>query len=99
MTSPWHTFFKAFPPCCLLAILPATELAAGTVTGKVELRDSRDPAVRNHHDYSSVVISLTPVHGDVAMPLNQKHATILQKNKGFSPHVLAIPVGSFVDFP
>src|SRR5208282_5968572 len=27
------------------------------------------------------------------------HSVILQKDKTFSPHVLAIPVGSFVDFP
>jgi plastocyanin len=79
--------------------MPAATLAAGSVTGKVELRDSRDPAVRNRHDYSSVVISLTPIHGDMGWTPHQKHAVILQKDKTFSPHILAIPVGSFVDFP
>ena len=78
----------------------ATALVAGTVSGKVELRDSRDPAVRNRQDYSGVVISLTPMQPAVeAAPPNEKHAVILQKNKTFSPHVLAIPVGSLVDFP
>jgi plastocyanin len=76
-----------------------TTLIAGSVTGKVELRDSRDPAVRNRHDYSSVVISLTPVHPDTAWAPNPKHAVIQQKEKTFSPHMLAIPVGSYVDFP
>jgi plastocyanin len=85
--------------CALLPATPITTLAAGTVTGKVELRDSREPAVRNRHDYSGVVISLTAVRGDVAWAPHQKHAVIRQKDKTFSPHILAIPVGSFVDFP
>lgn len=83
----------------MLQTMLLTTLIAGTVTGKVELRDSHDPAVRNRHDYSSVVISLTPVHPDTAWAANQKHAVIQQKEKTFSPHVLAIPVGSYVDFP
>ena len=33
-------------------------LGAATVSGRVELRDSRDPAVRNRNDYSGVVIAL-----------------------------------------
>jgi plastocyanin len=101
MISHWLTFFRLVPMCSLLA----TTLVAGTVTGKVELRDSRDPGVRNHRDYSGVVVSLQPVRpwtqtGAMAVPpASDKPAVIVQKNKVFSPHVLAIPVGSFVDFP
>jgi plastocyanin len=91
----FHQLLSLVPLCCLLA----TALVAGAVTGKVELRDSRDPAVRNRQDYSGVVISLTPIQGDAGLPPSNKHAVILQKNKAFSPHVLAIPAGSFVDFP
>jgi plastocyanin len=103
MTSHWHTFFKSFAPRTVtvttaVCVLLMTPLNAETVTGKVELRDSRDPAVRNRHDYSSVVISLTP-RADAPAPRHPEHATILQKDKTFTPHVLAIPVGSFVDFP
>jgi plastocyanin len=101
MTSRWPTFFRIAPLYTLL-VIPAV---AGTVSGKVELRDSRNSEVRNRRDYSSVVISLTPLPSsapaqkDAAAGLSQKHSTILQKDKAFSPHVLAIPVGSFVDFP
>ena len=81
----------------------AGTLAAATVAGKVELRDSRDPGVRSRQDYSGVVISLTPVSQDAQkqpQPLaNAKHAVIQQKDKTFSPHVLAVPAGTFVDFP
>ena len=33
------------------------------------------------------------------MPAAARHAEMLQKNKTFSPHVLAITVGTTVDFP
>jgi plastocyanin len=101
-----QSLFSAFALAAFLGVMPVGALAS-KVNGKVELRDSRDPAVKNHHDYSGVVISLTPAHADaltgptekhtdVAPP---KHAVITQKDKRFSPHVLAIPVGSYVDFP
>jgi plastocyanin len=91
MISRWLIFFSilfSIPPLC-----------GATVTGRVELRDSRDPAVRNRGDYSGVVLSLTPVHGAQATAADEHHFTILQKDKTFTPHVLAIPVGSVVDFP
>ncbi len=78
--------------------LGAFPLSAATVSGRVELRDSRDPAVRNRNDYSGVVVALKPVEGAMP-PVGVKHAVMLQKNKTFSPHVLAIPAGSVVDFP
>ena len=87
MTSRWLIFFSVLP------------LGAATVTGRVELRDSRDPAVRNRRDYSGVVLSLTAIQGAPAAHSHTTHFTILQKDKTFSPHVLAIPVGSIVDFP
>ena len=88
MTLRWLIFFSAsaFPLC------------AAAVTGRVELRDSRYAMVRNHHDYSGVVIALTPV-GNTATPGAVKHAVMLQKDKTFSPHVLAVQAGSLVEFP
>jgi plastocyanin len=79
-------------------------LCAATVSGRVELRDSRDPAVRNRNDYSGVVISLKPVEGapppaGVRHSNTLQHTTMLQKDKTFSPHVLAVAAGSVVDFP
>ena len=81
--------------CFSLAALP---LGAATVSGRVELRDSRDPAVRNRKDFSGVVIALKPL--DATVPAaGEKHAVMLQKDKTFSPHVLAVAAGSVVDFP
>lgn len=81
----WVIFFSALP------LFPAD------VSGRVELRDSHDPAARKRLDYSGVVVSLKPVEG-VAHAWGG-HATMLQKNKTFSPHVLPIMVGASVEFP
>jgi len=84
--------------CFSGGLLGAGLLHAATVSGRVELRDSRDPAVRNRNDHSGVVIALKPVEG-APPPAADKHTTMLQKDKTFAPHVLAIPAGSVVEFP
>src|SRR5579872_3519892 len=88
MTLRWLICFSAslFPLC------------AAAVSGRVELRDSHYAAVRNRHDFSGVVIALTPLDS-TAMPAAGKHAVMLQKDKTFSPHVLAVQAGSVVEFP
>ncbi len=93
MTWRWRTSFS-FAAAFLAPMLAL----AGTIAGKVELTNSKDPAVRRHRDYSGVVIWLEPVAGDppAAPP---RRARMLQRNKEFLPHVLAIPVGATVDFP
>jgi plastocyanin len=78
----------------------ALPLLAANVGGRVELRDSRDPAVKNRRDFSGVVVSLKAVQGPASViATSAAHAVIKQKDKTFAPHLLAIPVGSFVDFP
>ncbi len=72
---------------------------SATMSGKVELAFSQDPNVRKHLDYSGVVVWLEPVSGAVVMPAASRHAEMVQKNKTFSPHVLAITVGTTVYFP
>jgi plastocyanin len=77
--------------------LAAADVRAATVTGRVELRDSREPEVKNHRDYSGVVVWFKPVSGTAAATPHR--ATILQKDKTFTPHVTAITAGSSIDFP
>src|SRR6476620_10388523 len=71
-------------------VLPAF---AGTVGGKVSLTDSRSK------DFSGVVVWLDPVNGPPTLLRPAAHAQILQKNKKFSPHILAVATGTTVDFP
>lgn len=92
MTLAWRICFSA---------LLAMPVLASTVRGSIVLMDSRDPVVRKHQDYSGVVVWLQPLNGAAAAadPPVPKSAQMIQKNKTFIPHVLAIPVGSTVSFP
>jgi plastocyanin len=67
----------------------------------VELIKSRDPEVRNHRKFSGVVVWLEPIGktASTAPPDSRPLAIMAQKMKAFTPHVLAIPAGSSVDFP
>ena len=94
MTWLWRTFFSALGAMWLAAPAPAT-----TVRGSVELVASRDPMVRRHKDYSGVVVWLEPLGGAVAPGVQSRPAVMVQKNKSFTPHVLAIPVDGSVSFP
>jgi plastocyanin len=78
-------------------LLPVVALA-GTVSGEVELTNSKDPAVRKRKDYSGVVLWLEPVDRP-APAAPPKRVEMLQKDKTFVPHVVAISVGSAVDLP
>src|SRR4051812_31087656 len=79
-----------------LALVPGA--VAGNVTGAVEITNSQDPAVRKNKDYSGVVVWLKPV-GRAAPAAPPKREAMKQKDRHFIPHVLAISVGSTVDFP
>jgi plastocyanin len=72
--------------------------AAANVSGRVEITNSRDVAVRRNRDYSGVVLWLLPV-GHAAPPAAPRREEMKQKDRHFVPHVLAIPLGGTVDFP
>jgi len=83
--------------------LISSSLAAGlalaaSVTGDVELTNSKDAAVRKRKDYSGVVLWLEPADKP-APPPAAKRVEMLQKDKTFLPHVLAVGLGSTVDLP
>src|SRR5579862_7033952 len=83
----------------LLICFSALPVWPATVSGRVTLRDSRDPVVRKRRDYSGVVISLKSLQGVPVVHAEDPRAMMLQKDKTFSPHVLAISVGTMVAFP
>jgi plastocyanin len=88
MTWLWRICFSA------LWLVSAT---AAEVSGRVELADSHQASVRRHN-YSSVVVWLEANGHSVALP-PPRTFTMAQKGKQFTPHVLAIPLGSTVEFP
>lgn len=79
--------------------LLAISLCAATVTGQVELTNSSDAAVQKHKNYSGVVVWLEPVDKSASAPAVPKTVKIIQQDKHFLPHVVAIPVGGTVDLP
>ncbi len=82
----------------LQTVLFSAALNAATVTGTIELRESRIASVARGKDYSGVVVSLQPVNQTMpAAP--EKHGVMLQKNKMFTPHILPVVAGTRIDFP
>ena len=77
-----------------VAALPAL---CASLSGTVVLRDSHVDAVNRKRDYSGVVIYARAV--GVQSPGVSVHATMLQKNKTFTPHILPVETGTTVDFP
>jgi plastocyanin len=76
----------------------AALLQAASLSGSVALRDSHADAVTKQKDFSGVIVSASPVN-DAATDQTNRHATMLQKNKTFTPHVLPVETGTTVDFP
>jgi plastocyanin len=79
------------------SIALAAPVAGVTVAGSVQLVDSRDQNVRNKRDYSGVVIWLE--RPGAPLEATPRTVRVVQKQKRFSPHLVAVPVGSTVDFP
>ena len=92
MTSLWLISFS------LLGAVVTSPAAAATLSGTVQLKDSREPKVKKNREASGVVLWLTAKETPSvkASPLK---AQILQRNKRFEPHVLPIYTGGIVTFP
>src|ERR1700685_2295202 len=84
---------------CACALLAAAAAPAASVSGRAELLASHGTSARKHPDYSGVVVWLEPLSGAPVVPAAAARAQMVQKNKTFTPHVLAISVGTTVDFP
>ena len=81
---------------CFSLLLPAVRGA--TVSGTVEITNSREAAVRKHN-YTGVILWLGPIGQPAPALPPAKRVQMLQRDKRFTPHVIAITQGSTVDFP
>jgi plastocyanin len=82
----------------VLSSLAFPSLNAAAISGTVMLRDSRVDSVNRKRDFSGVVVSAERIDAPPTAPPS-RHAVMLQKNKMFTPHILAIVTGTTVDFP
>ena len=81
----------------LLAVHLASALAA-SVAGSVELT-SQSGSSRRRKDFSGVVLWLEPLDAKNRVAPAPGRAEIVQKDKKFTPHILAISTGTQVQFP
>ncbi|MGA8030593.1 MAG: hypothetical protein WB992_25900 [Bryobacteraceae bacterium] len=72
--------------------------SGSNVSGKVELSPAPEQSRRREQSLSDIVVWLKPSHSP-PQPLPSEHLRLLQKDKMFHPHTLAITMGSVVDFP
>jgi plastocyanin len=84
--------------CFSLIGLTSSAATGAILSGTVVLRDSRVDAVNKQNDFSGVVVSAQLVSGGLPAP-PAAHATMLQKGKMFTPHILPVMAGTTVDFP
>jgi plastocyanin len=82
----------------LIVVLAAPLAPSASVAGEVQLIGSHDAAVRKRHDLSGVIVWLAPADA-VSRHVTATRVRMIQKNKRFEPHVLAVEVGDTVDFP
>ena len=97
-----NIFVKVAETACFVAFLAvfwSRPLAGASVSGQVELQDSHLASAKKGHDYSGVVVWLLRADGAAAAPAGAKHARLIQRDKTFTPHILAIQTGTTVDFP
>jgi plastocyanin len=78
--------------------LTTAAIHAATISGTIELRDSREASVSKRKDFSGVAVSAERVDAPSIVP-PPGHAVMLQKKKMFTPHILAVTTGTAVDFP
>ena len=81
-----------FPSLVCFSLAAAAALSGAALQGKVELLDAKKKG-----SAEGVVVWLEPVNGPAATTPGK--FVLDQRNKRFLPHVLAVPVGSQVDFP
>ena len=53
----------------------------------------------SHAQSSGVVVWLNPISSDSETTAKPGHFRLVQKDKSFNPHLLVVPLGSWVDFP
>jgi plastocyanin len=70
-----------------------------SVRGRIELTNSKLKPRAGKIDASGVVVWLASPDGVVLHGASKQRKVITQRNKRFSPHIVAVEAGSEVDFP
>jgi len=92
------SFIRRTVPAMACLFLCAVAGVCGTVTGSVRLVETSKAGTRGRNDFSGVAIWLEPYDGSV-LPMRPRTVQMAQRKKHFEPAILAIPVGTTVEFP
>ena len=79
------------------SILAVVQAGAADIRGTVELMHSQNGGAKKRN-FSGVVVAIIPL-APTHFPAPPHHYRMLQKDKSFKPHVLAVQVNGVVDFP
>jgi plastocyanin len=94
---------RALASRCLIAVIasvtaPMLQAQSGQdVTAAITVNKSHGSLA--DHSAENVVVWLTSLDGAPPEPHAPVKATLVQRNKQFSPHLLVVPTGTTVDFP
>ncbi len=69
------------------------------VRGRIDIRNAKVKVADGSADAGGVVVWLTPLKGGPQPNITQGRPTLEQRDKRFVPHVMAVQVGTEVDFP
>jgi plastocyanin len=90
---------RCFALVTILALLACAAVAqTATVTGQVVVKHSNKKP-RHSSENENVAVWLTPLDDGGTRPVTSRRHRMTQKDKQFHPHVLAVPVGTAVEFP
>jgi len=85
---------RSYLPALVIALSSFLTAQDATVRGTVDLIHHS----RSESGSSDVIVWLTPVHSNEIVPPGPT-VRLVQKNKRFTPHVLAVTVGTEIEFP
>jgi plastocyanin len=81
-----------------LSIAESSNIPAASVKGRIEIIPSASRKSSSSYDASGVVVWLTSLETGAGRS-GRLRGKMVQKGKRFSPHILAVEVGTEVDFP
>ena len=93
-----HISFKLRGRVLAWLLLTGAAGVCGTVSGSVRLVEPGNAGGHGRSDFAGVAIWLEPSDG-TALPLRPRTVELGQRKKHFEPAILAIPLGSTVEFP
>jgi plastocyanin len=93
------SILRVGPILCALAMAPLGWSQSPQVSLHVHLTRQQGQSAVAQPSSANVVAWLTPVQGSPPPVSHKSQFVLAQKDKQFTPHILVVPTGSYVEFP